>query len=182
MAQNATIFKAQIQLSDMDRHHYDSLSLTLARHPSETDERMMVRVLAYILHAHEQLQFTKGLCADDEPDLWQVNYADEIEAWIDVGLPDEKRIRKASSRAQKVFLYAYGGRPVELWFKNIESKIERFDNVTIVDLPQEVTLLMASMTQRSIELQCTIEDGEIWISDMQQEVRFTPHVIFPHSQ
>ena len=99
MALTATIFKASLQISDLDRHYYGEHQLTLARHPSETDERMMVRLLAFILHADEQLNFTRGLCVDDEPDLWQKNLTNEIELWIDVGLPDERRVRKACSRA-----------------------------------------------------------------------------------
>ena len=108
MALSATIFKANLQVSDMDRNYYAEHLLTLARHPSETDERMMVRLLAYALHADEYLNFTKGLCADEEPDLWLKNLTDEIELWIDVGQPDERRLRKACSRAAQVYLYLYG--------------------------------------------------------------------------
>lgn len=177
VAQNATVFKAQIQLSDMDRHVYDSLHLTIARHPSETDERMMVRLLAFVLHASEHLQFTKGLCADDEPEIWQKSYADEIELWIDLGLPDEKRIRKASARAQQVVLYTYGGSAADIWFKAIKNKLTRFENLKIIALPEEVTGPLSNMASRGMQLQCTIEDGEIWLSDMQQEVRFVPNII-----
>lgn len=108
MALKSTIFKAQVQLSDMDRHLYESLSLTIARHPSENDERMMCRLLAYLFNYHEQLSFTKGLCVDDEPELWQRSLSDEIELWIDFGLPEEKRIRKACAKSQKVKIFAYG--------------------------------------------------------------------------
>ncbi len=117
MALPSTIFKATLQISDIDRQYYGEHQLTLARHPSETDERMMVRLFAFALHADENLNFTKGLCADDEPDLWQKSLTGEIALWIDVGLPDERRVRKACGRAEKVCLYLYGGRAADLWWQ-----------------------------------------------------------------
>ena len=116
MAIKATIFKAELQVSDLDRNHFATHSLTLARHPSETDERMMVRVLAFALHAHDALAFGKGLGADDEPDLWQKDLTGAIEVWIEVGQPDEKRVRRACGRAAQVFIYAYGDRIVDSWW------------------------------------------------------------------
>lgn len=178
MAQNATIFKAQVQLSDMDKHLYDTLNLTLARHPSETDQRLMIRLLAFVLHNSDKLEFTKGLCADDEPELWQKNYADEIELWIELGQPDEKRLRKACAKAQQVVLYCYGGRTADIWFETIQNKLTRFDNLKVVILPEEITQTLAAMANRGMQLQCTIEDAEIWLSDMQQEVRFIPQQVF----
>jgi uncharacterized protein YaeQ len=98
MALKATVVKAELQVSDMDRHYYASHNLTLAQHPSETDERLMVRLLAFALNADERLEFGKGLSSDDEPDLWRRDYTGDIELWIDLGQPDESRIRKASGR------------------------------------------------------------------------------------
>lgn len=115
MALKATVFKAELQVADMDRHHYGTYNLTLARHPSETDERMMVRVLAFALFADPALGFGKGLCVDDEPDLWQKDLTGVIERWIDVGQPDEKWIRKACGRAREVVVLAYG-RALEVWW------------------------------------------------------------------
>ena len=97
MALGSTIFKATVQIADLNRHYYADHQLTLARHPSETDERLMIRLLSFLLHVDERLKFTKGLCADDEPDLWQHSLSGDIELWIDVGLPDERRVRKACS-------------------------------------------------------------------------------------
>src|SRR5262244_3039128 len=111
MALKSTIFKAQLQVSDLDRNHFATHSLTLARHPSETDERMMVRLLAFALNADERLEFGRGLSAEDEADL-----TGAIDAWIDVGLPDERRLRKAAGRAKQVKVYTYGGRAAELWW------------------------------------------------------------------
>ena len=110
MASNATIFKATMQISDMDRHYYEDHALTLARHPSETDERMMVRLLAFALHAHENLSFGRGLSSEEEPALWQKDLTGAIDLWIEVGQPDEKTIRQACGRAKQVCIYIYGGR------------------------------------------------------------------------
>ena len=97
MASNATIFKATLQIADMDRNYYADHALTIARHPSETDERMMVRLLAFVQHAHEALAFGRGLSADDEPDLWRRDLTGAVELWIEVGQPEEKRLRKAEA-------------------------------------------------------------------------------------
>ena len=116
MASNATIFKATIQIADMDRHYYENHALTLARHPSETDERMMVRLLAFVLHAHEALSFGRGLSTEGEPALWQKDLTGAIERWIEVGQPEEKTIRRACGRAKQVCIYTYGGRGADQWF------------------------------------------------------------------
>lgn len=165
MALRSTIFKANLQISDMDRNYYAEHLLTLARHPSETDERMMVRLFAFILHADEQMSFTKGLCADEEPDLWQRSLSGEIELWIDVGLPDERRLRKACGRARHVYLYSYGGRGADLWWQRNADKLQRFNNLSVVELPETACKEMTALVQRNMQLQCTRQDGEIWLSD-----------------
>lgn len=174
MALTATIFKASLQISDMDRHYYGEHQLTLARHPSETDERMMVRLLAFALHADEQLTFTKGLCADEEPDLWLKNLTDEIELWIDVGLPDERRVRKACNRSIKVFLYIYGGRGADLWWQRNADKLQRFTNLTVVEFPEAASKELANLAQRNMQLQCTVQDGEIWVSCDEHSLSVSP--------
>lgn len=165
MALSSTIFKASLQISDMDRHYYAEHLLTLARHPSETDERMMVRLLAFALNADERLCFTKGLCADDEPELWQMSLTNQIELWIEVGLPDERRLRKACSRADKVILYSYGGRSAELWWQRNAQSLQRYRNLTVIELSEEGCKQLSGLVQRNMQLQCTIQDGEIWLSD-----------------
>lgn len=174
MAKKATVFKADVQVSDMDRSFYAELNLTLAQHPSETDERMMIRLLSYILHADERLQFTKGLYADDEPDLWKKSLSGEIETWIDLGLPNEKRIRKACARAHEVIIYTYGGNSVQLWWEKIKGKLVRFSNLTIIELPPEATRALASLADRNMQLQCTIEDGLVWIGNASIHVSVEP--------
>jgi len=174
MALKATIFKADLQISDMDRHYYQNHNLILARHPSETDERLMVRILAFAMFAHENLQFSKGLSTDDEPELWQRSLSDEIELWIDLGQLDEKRIRKASSRAKKVCVYTYQERSATVWWQQIENKVQRFSNLQIIHLPDDASKSLASLCNRNMELQCNIQDGQIWLSDDQNSVHIIP--------
>jgi uncharacterized protein YaeQ len=125
MAIKATIFKANLQIADMERHYYQDHALTLARHPSETDERMMVRLLAFTLHAHEYLEFGQGMTNYEEADLWRRDLIGSIELWIDVGIPDEKLIRKACGRAGQVVVYCYGGRVADMWFTQNSAQFER---------------------------------------------------------
>ncbi len=176
MALSATIFKANLQVSDMDRNYYAEHPLTLARHPSETDERMMVRLLAFALHAGEQLNFTKGLCADDEPDLWQISLTNEIELWIDVGLPDDRRLRKACNRSQQVYLYSYGGRGADLWWQKNNDKLQRFGNLHIIEIPETASKVLGKLAERNMQLQCTVQDGEIWLSNGEQSCSIAPLV------
>jgi uncharacterized protein YaeQ len=170
MALKSTIFKADVQIADMDRHYYQNHILTIARHPSETDERMMVRLLAFVLNAHEALTFGKGLSADDEPDLWQKDLTGAIELWIEVGQPDERRILKACGRAEKVIIYSYSSNS-SIWWGQIGSRIERAKNLTVFNLPSATSLALAQLAQRSMQLQCTIQDGQIWITGNDETVQ-----------
>lgn len=179
MALKATVFKATLNIADMDRHYYGDHQLTIARHPSETDERMMVRLLAFALNADERLEFTRGLSTDDEPELWQKSLGDEIELWVELGLPDESRLRKACSRAQQVLLYTYGGRAVSLWWEKHQSKLKRFDNLTIINLPQDATTELASLAERNMSFQVTIQDGDITMSNAEGLVSLTPEPLLP---
>ena len=171
MAIKATIFKANLQIADMERHYYQDHALTLARHPSETDERMMVRLLAFALHAHEYLEFGQGMTADDEADLWQKDLTGAIELWLDVGLPDEKLIRKACGRSSQVIVYTYGGRTADMWFAQNSSQFERLKNLTVINLPPESTRALAKLAQRTMNLQCTIQDGQVWLGDINESVQ-----------
>ncbi|WP_093032751.1 YaeQ family protein [Thiocapsa roseopersicina] len=176
MALKATVFKAQVQISDMDRHYYESHTLTLARHPSETDERMIVRLLAFCLFADPQLAFTKGLSADDEPDLWQRSLSGEIERWIEVGQPDERRLRKASGRAREVVVITYSGRAAELWWPQNGEALERLRNLRVVDLSSSEVQTLTGLVERSMDLQCTIDGGEVWIGNARETVALTPRL------
>lgn len=165
MAIKATIYKANLHIADMERHYYQDHALTVARHPSETDERLMVRLLAFAIHASEQLEFGQGMTNDEEADLWQKDLTGAIELWIDVGIPDEKLIRKACGRADQVVVYAYGGRAADMWFAQNSGLFERQKNLSIINLPVESTQALAKLAQRTMELQCTVQDGQIWLSD-----------------
>ncbi len=164
MAQGATIFKAELNVADMDRQHFATHALTLARHPSETDERMMVRMLAFALHADEALTFGRGLASEDEADLTQRDLTGAIQLWIDVGLPDEKSLRKASGRAERVVVYAYGGRAVDLWWAKNRATLERLRNLSAFVVPAESSQALARLAQRTMQLQCTLQDGHLWFS------------------
>lgn len=170
MALKATIFKADIQIADMDRHYYQDHVLTIARHPSETDERMMVRLLAFILHANEALVFGKGLSADDEPDIWQKDLTGAIQLWIEVGQPDEKRIMKACGRAEQVFIYSYSSNS-NIWWNQIGSRVERARNLTVINLDSAISQALAKLAQRNMQLQCTIQDGQIWVTANDETVQ-----------
>jgi uncharacterized protein YaeQ len=178
MAQAATIFKVELHIADMDRGYYADHHLTVARHPSETDERMMVRLLAFALHAGERLAFTRGLSSeDDEPDLWQKSLTDEVEVWVDVGLPDERRLRKASRKAEQVYIYAYGGRGVTSWWQKTAAAARDFDNLHITNLPYEATQALAQLVARSMELQCTIQEGQVWLGNGEHTVFIEPETL-----
>ena len=177
MAIKATVFKANLQIADMERHYYQNHSLTLARHPSETDERMMVRLLAFALHAHEYLEFGQGMTDDDEADLWQKDLTGAIELWIDVGIPDEKLIRKACGRANQVVVYSYGGRIANMWFTQNTNQFDRQKNLTVINLSVESTRELAQLAQRTMQLQCTIQDGQVWLSDGTQSVTIERNIL-----
>jgi uncharacterized protein YaeQ len=160
MAANATVFRAELQVSDMDRNYYATHALTLARHPSETDERLMVRLLAFALHADERLEFARGAASDDEPDLWLRSRSGEIELWIDVGQPDESRVRKACGRAGEVVVLNYHGRSADLWWEKVRPALSRFGNLTVIDIDAATMAELAALTDRGMRLQCMIQDGQ----------------------
>jgi uncharacterized protein YaeQ len=170
MALKSTIFKAELQISDMARNYYRGHSLTIARHPSETDERMMVRLLAFALHAHEALVFGDSIGSDDEPSLWQKDLTGNVLLWIDVGQPDEKRIRRACGRAAAVYIYSYGGHSAVVWLNQIRGSLERSRNLTVINLPATTPPALARLAQRSMKLQFTIQDNQVWVTDDRETV------------
>ena len=170
MALKATIFKVELNVADMDRNHYRTYALTIARHPSENDERMLARIVVFALHADESLEFTKGLSTENEPDLWQKNLSGEITVWIELGQPDVKRIRKACGRANQVFIYTYNQRAAEVWWRHNERDLKRFDNLTVIRLAEDAIKSLAKMTQRTMQLQCTIQDGHVWMGNTEESI------------
>ncbi len=165
MALKATIFRAAVQIADMDRNYYQDHALTIARHPSETDERMMARLLAFALHANDMLAFGKGLSTEDEPDVWEKDLTGSIRTWIDVGQPDERRIRKACGRADQVFVYTYGPNDRNVWWDEVLDKFEKLRNLTVLKLPSAATRALAKLADRNMRLNCTIQEGQAWLAD-----------------
>lgn len=163
MALKATIYKANIELADMDRNYYDSLQLTVAQHPSETPQRLMVRILAYILNAHEDLQFGKGLSDENEAAIWQLNYNGEIDLWIELGQLDEKRLKKACNQAKAVKLYCYGS-SVNTWWSQVEQSLNKFPLLTIEQFEPSTCEALVKLVNRNMEFQCSIQDGQLWLS------------------
>lgn len=176
MALKSTIYKAELQISDMDRHYYQSHPLTIARHPSETDERMMIRVLAFALNASETLGFGKGLSDTDEPDLWQKDLTGAIDLWIEVGQPDDRAILKACGRSERVIVYSYSS-VSNIWWNQTGSRVERAKNLRVVNIDADASQALAALAQRSMQLQCTIQDGQIWLGANENMVLIEPQVI-----
>lgn len=178
MALKATIYKAQLQIADMDRHLYADHAVTIARHPSETDERMMVRLLAFALNVAPddkagQLEFAKDLWDVDEAALWHKDYTDALLHWIDVGQPDDKRLMRAAGRSARVSVYSHAS-STAVWWKGLETKITRADNISIWQIEAEPSQALARLTERSMQLQLTIQDGNIWIGNAKDTVEITP--------
>jgi uncharacterized protein YaeQ len=165
VALKSTILKAELSVADIGRGQYGDYGLTIARHPSETDERVMLRILAFALHADDALAFGKGLSTEDEPDLWRRDLTGAIQLWIDVGLPDEREVRKACGRAGAVHVYAYGGRAVAPWWDKVRDKLERQERLAVSEVPAEASGALAKLAGRSMRLHCTIQEGQILFGD-----------------
>ncbi len=178
MALKSTIFKAEVQIADMDRNYYQNHSLTVARHPSETNERMMMRILAFMLNASKNLAFAGGLTSHDEPDLWEKDLTGSIALWIMVGLPDEKLIRKACGRSNKVIVYSYGGSAAETWWLSI-SHSRQLANLSVVNIEQKNSDALASLAERTMKIQATIQDGIIWVFSADVILEITLNILKP---
>ena len=178
MALKATIFKASLQIADMDRNVYADHSVTIARHPSETDERMMIRLLALALNIpadpnQGQLEFGKGLWDPDEPELWHKDLTGQIVHWIEIGQPDEKRLMKASGRAGRVTVISFSA-STPIWWNAIRSKLTRARTLQAWQIDPAASQALAGLAQRTMQLQVTVQDGSVWIGDGTQTVEITP--------
>jgi uncharacterized protein YaeQ len=170
MALKATIFKATLQIADMERNYYGDHAITLARHPSETDERLMVRLLAFCLHADPALSFGKGLSTLEEPDLWLKDLTGQTNLWIDVGQPEDKRVRRACGRADNVVIYTYGTR-AGIWWQKTESALARCDNLTVIHLATAETQALSALVRPRMDLSCSLQDGQALIADSNRSVQ-----------
>jgi len=176
MAPNATVHKVELQVTDLDRHYYATHDLILAQHPSETAERLMARLLAFALHADERLAFGRGLSDEDEPALWQHDYGGEIERWIELGQPDESRLRKAAGRARQVVVVGYSGNAADAWWKKNQNSLARLRTLTVVDLPADGVEAATTLLARSMRLTAMIQDGELQLMDAERSVALRPVV------
>jgi uncharacterized protein YaeQ len=176
MAPKATVVKVELQVSDMDRHYYATHMLTLAQHPSETDERLMVRLLAFALFADERLEFGRGLSSEDEADLWRRDYTGDIEQWIDLGQPDESRIKKACGRAQQVVVVNYSGNGAGIWWDKVGASLSRIKNLTVIDIPAASVDALATLIQRGMRLNCLVQDGEVQLMSDTINVTLRPNL------
>ena len=175
MALKSTIYKIDLNIADMDRQYYAQHSLTLAKHPSETDERVMVRLIAFTLFANESLIFGKGLSDDEEPDLWQKDLTGAIQLWIDVVLPTEKDIRKACGKSAKVAVVLYGGRIADMWWDQNSKGLLKLNNLTVINLPE--TQELAKLAAKSINISCTVQDTEVLLSHDSGSFDITPVIL-----
>lgn len=175
MALKATIYKATVNVADLDRNRFLDSSLTLARHPSETQERMMLRLLAWIKYADERLEFTRGLSAEDEPEIWRKNDHLGIDLWVELGLPEERRVKKACSQSAEVALFTYNSRAAEIWWQQNQNRLSQFKNLSIWYLDDVQLAKLSEFGTRTMNLQATIQDGAIWLSDSENnlEIHFT---------
>lgn len=181
MALKATVFKCELNISDMDRHYYHNHSLTIARHPSENDLRMMVRILAFALHAHENLQFTKGLSTQDEPDIWLKSLSDEIELWIDLGQIEEKRLRQACGKAKQVVVFTYNDKQAGPWQQQMEKHFSRHNNLSVYHIQSSDSEALEGFADKNMEIQVSIQDGEVFINCKNQDIQLRPMAIYPSS-
>ena len=164
MAQKATIYKVELSVADMDRHYYMAHNLTVAKHPSETDERLMLRILAFALNAHERLEFSRGISSDDEPDIWQKSLSGELELWVTLGLPSEKIVRQSCSKASEVIVYCYGNKAAEIWWRKIKNSTTRFDNLLIINFSENDISELGKQASRSMKVHVNIQDSDVMIS------------------
>ena len=170
MAAGSTIYKAQLSIADMDRNYYETHEITIAQHPSETDERLMIRLVAFALSASDRLVITKGIGGDDEPELWEKDYSGDITLWIDLGQMDEKRLRKACGRAENVIVYTYNLKSATAWWRQYGATFSRFKNLRVIHLQLED---IEKLCERSMRLQCNISDGELSLHSDRGDVTIT---------
>jgi uncharacterized protein YaeQ len=184
MALKATIYKAQLELADMDRHVYTEHNVTLARHPSETDERMLIRLLAFALNAPPDndrgpLELAKDMWEPDEPGLWQRDHTGSLVHWIEVGQPDERRLLRACARSEKVSVYTFSS-STPVWWAGIAGKLTRAENLFVWQIPDEESAKLAGLAQRTMKVQASVQDGVIYVSEGERSVEINLRRLFPN--
>lgn len=165
MALKSTVFKADLQLADLDRYHFGDYALTIAQHPSETMERVMIRLLAFALYASEDLRFGRGLSNEDDASLWEIDPGGVTRLWIDLGLPDETRIKKACSRADRAVVMTYGGRASDLWWQQNANTLSRYKNLSVIQISPEDSETLVAIANRTMKLSWTIQEGMVYLAE-----------------
>jgi uncharacterized protein YaeQ len=164
MALKSTIHKVELNIVDLDRNYYATHELTLARHPSESEERMMIGLVAFALNAGERLEFSRGLGETEEPDLWQRDLTGELKLWIELGHPDDRRLAKACGISRRVIVYTYSASP-GLWWEPIADRLAKWRNLETRRFDPTETAGLRALVRRSMSLTATIQDGEVWLRD-----------------
>lgn len=177
MALRSTIHKLELEVSDLDRHYYATHNLTLARHPSETEERMMMRLLAFGLNADPDLDFGRGLSTEDEPALWQRDPTGTIELWVEVGLPDDKLVRRALGRARRVLVLAYGERKLGPWWQQNSAAMSGVDRLEVITVSDAEASAMSALVERSMKLGLTLQEGHVWLANAERTIEITPRCL-----
>jgi uncharacterized protein YaeQ len=177
MAISSTIFKCKLNIADIDRSYYADHALTIARHPSETNERMMMRLLAFALFASDTLAFGKGISTDDEPALWDKDLTGAITHWIEVGLPDEKTIRRACGRADRVTLLLYGGKTAEMWWQQNGQALAKQRKLEVRNVSPQISKALALLADDVLDLQCTIQETDVWIANATTRLQVATDVL-----
>ena len=182
MALKSTVFKAHVQIADIDHAYYADHALMLARHPSETDERMMMRLVALALQAHQlqalcagdgTLAFGAGLCDPDEPDVMLRDFTGLTRLWVEVGQPEEKPLARACARADEVVLYCFH-HAAEVWWRGMENKVSRLKNLSVYRVPSATSQALVGLAQRNMQLQATLAEGALMLADAKQHIDIEP--------
>mgnify|MGYP000236215991 CR=1 FL=1 len=177
MALGATVYKATVDISDLDRSYYAKHVLTVARHPSETEERLMLRVLAFCRHAGERTEFGRGLSTEGEPALWELDDTGAIAEWVDVGWPDVKQVRRAAGRSAAVTIFTYDEARYVLWWEQNAGEFSKIDKLCVIAVDDAFVAALAAMADRNMRLAVTIQDGVAWVSDDARSVEVTFKVL-----
>lgn len=160
MAMNSTIYRVAYSINQMDKSYFETFDLRVARHPSENEDRMMARLVAFGLWAEEGLTFTKGLCSDKEPEIWSHNYDGSIRCWIELGEPDVKRLTRACKHAEHVHVLVYGENSVDGWWTKVKPLLHRFKNLEIVRLDPACLEVLERQCTRRMDLSLFVSDGD----------------------
>ncbi|HAR31345.1 MAG TPA: hypothetical protein DCR65_07455 [Gammaproteobacteria bacterium] len=177
MALRSTVYRCALDVADVDRGYYAAHDLTLARHPSETEARLMLRVLAFALHATDAMEFGRGLSSEDEPDLWDRDETGRIRHWIMLGLPDERRLRRAAGRSDRVTLITYGERALKPWIGREGRALDDIEHLDAWIVKDDELAALAALASRNMAISCTVQDGRAWVSDGSTTVEIEPQVV-----